>query len=100
MQVEGVLGVGEDPDGASPADVESLGVAELFEVGGDPADGLVEELGVGGVQGHHHVGGGRGAAVAQPDTALGEGLLFVGDGAVGVEVEPGLLHQPSRRGPG
>ena len=86
-----MLGVGEDPDRAGPADVEGLGVAELVEVGGDPADGLVEELGVGGVQGHQHVGGGRGAAVAEPDAALGEGFFFVGDGAVGVEVEPGLL---------
>ena len=32
--------------------------------------------------------------MAQPDTALGEGFLLVGEGAVGVEVQPGLLDQP------
>ncbi len=89
-----MLGVGEDPDGVGSADIEGLGVAELLEVGGDPGEGLVEQQGVGGVQGHRDVGGGRRAGVAQPDAALGEGFLLVGEGAVGVEVEPGLLHQP------
>ena len=32
--------------------------------------------------------------MAQPHTPLGLGVLFVGEGAVGVEVEPGLLDQP------
>ena len=50
--------------------------------------------GVGSVQGHRDVGGGGGAAVAQPDATLGEGFLLVRDGTVGVEVQPGLLHQP------
>ena len=31
--------------------------------------------------------------VAQPDSALGECCFFVGDGAVGVEVEAGFLNQ-------
>ena len=89
-----MLGVGEDPDRACAADLEVLGVAELLEVAGDPGDGLVEEQRVGGVQGHRDVGGGRGAAVAQPDAALGEGFFLVGEGAVGVEVQPGFLDQP------
>ena len=63
-EVEGVLGVGEDPDRSCPPDVERVGVAELREFAGDAADGLVEEQGVGGVQGHHDVGGGGVAAVA------------------------------------
>ena len=90
-----MLGVGEDPDRAGAADLEGLGVAEVVEVAGDPGEGLVEEPRVGGVQGHHHIGGGRcTGAVAQPDTAPGEGLLLLGETTVGVEVQPGLLDQP------
>ena len=93
-QVQGVLWVGEDPDRAGPAHIDGVGVAEIFEVACDPADGRVEEVGVGGVQRHRDVSG-RGTTVPpQPDTALGESLLLVGHRAVGVEVEPGLLHQP------
>ena len=62
-EVEGVLGVGEDPDRPCPPDVELVGVAELAEFAGDATDGLVEQQGVGGVQGHHDVGGGGVAAV-------------------------------------
>ena len=38
-------------------------------------------------------------AVAQPDAALGEGFFLVGEGAVGVEVEPGLVRRGGRLGP-
>jgi hypothetical protein len=75
------------------ADIEGLGVPEVLEVADDPGDGLVEEQGVGGVQSHRDVGGRRTAVVVEPDAALGEGFLLLGDGAVGVEVEPGLLHE-------
>ena len=92
-QVEGVLGVGQDPCRAGAAYVEWVGVAELTEVVGDPGDALVEQLGVGGVQGHQHVSGGRRAAGLDPDSALLEGACFVVGGAVGVEVEPGLVDQ-------
>ena len=59
-----MLGVGEDPDRPGAAYVEGLGVAEVLQVAGEAAHGLVEQQRVGGVQRHQHVGGGRGAAVA------------------------------------
>ena len=46
--------------------------AELVQVVGDPGDGLVEDGGVGGVQGHEHVGGGGVPGVPDPHAALGE----------------------------
>ncbi len=55
--------------------------------------GGVEQQRVGGVQGHPHVGGRGCAAGAQPDSATGEGFVFVGGGAVGVEVEAGFVDQ-------
>ena len=94
-EVEGVLGVGEDPDCTCPADVDGVSVAEFLEVSGDAADGLVEQQGVGGVEGHDHVGGGGVAAVLDPDTTAGEFVFLVGDGTVGVEVEPRFLDQTS-----
>ena len=69
QQVQGVLGVGEDPDRRGAADVEVIGVAERLELAGDAGDGLVEERGVGGVQGHEHVGGGGADRVLDPDAA-------------------------------
>ena len=92
-EVDGVLRVGEDPHRPGAADVEVLGVAEGGELGGDDGDGSVEGHRVGGVQGHVHVGGGGVAAVLDPDPAAGEFVFLVGDGAVGVEVEPGLLDE-------
>ena len=89
-----MLGVGEDPDGAGAADVEVVGVAERAEVGGDAGDGLVEQQGVGGVQGHDDVGGGGLPLWLSQTPRLVRASFFVGDGAVGVEVEPGFLDQP------
>ena len=96
-QVQGVLGVGEDPHGAGSALVEGVGVAEGVQVGRDPGQGLVEELCVGGLQGHGDLGGRRGGAVAQPHPAPGQGLLFIGHGAVGVEEQPCLRDQAGWR---
>ncbi len=92
-EVQGVLRVGQDADGAGAADVEGVAVAEVAEVGGDPTDTLVEEEGVGGVEGHPDVGGRGCAAGAQPHSATGEGFVFVGGGAVGVVVEAGFVDQ-------
>jgi len=63
QEVQGFLGVGEDPDGACSADVEGVGVAECAEGGGDCGDGVVEREGVGGVGDDGHGGGGGGVAV-------------------------------------
>ncbi len=92
-EVQGVLGVGQDADGAGAADVEGVAVAEVAEVGGDPTHGGVEQQRVGGVQGHPDVGGRWCAAGAQPHSAAGEGFVFVGGGAVGVVVEAGFVDQ-------
>ena len=94
-QVQRVLGVGEDPHRAGPADVEGVAVTELTQVRGHPSHALVEEVGVGGVQGHPHLGGRRRRAGAQPHPPLGQGLVLVGDRPVGVEVEPRFLDQSS-----
>ncbi len=93
-EVEGVLGVGEDPDGSGSADVEGVGVAEGAELAGDAAEGLVEELGVGGVQGHEHIGGRGGSAGVVPDASFGELVAFFFGSPVGVEPEPGFVDEP------
>ena len=64
QEVEGVLGVGEDPDSPGPAHIQLVRVTQGTEFVGEAADGLVEQQRVGGVQGHHEVGGGGVAAVA------------------------------------
>ncbi len=53
----------------------------------------VERFGVQGVQGHHHIGGGRVAVVADPHPATGQLCFFLGDGSVRVEEQPRLGHQ-------
>ncbi|WP_211249388.1 hypothetical protein [Nocardioides aequoreus] len=92
-----MLRVGQHPDRLGAAYVEDICVTELLELAGQPPDGLVERQRVRGVEGQVDVGHPRGAAVAlQPHpTARGSGF-FVGVGAVGVGVEPGLVDQPGR----
>ena len=92
-EVEGVLGVGEDPDCPGSACVDRSGVAEGVQLGGQDGDGLVEREGVGGVERHHHIGGGGVVAVLDPDPASGELVFLISDGAVGVVVQPGFLNQ-------
>ena len=55
---------------------------------------MVERERVGGVEGHEHRGRARGGfAVVDLDAALGECCVVVGDGTVGVGIEPGLVDQ-------
>ena len=90
-----MLWVGEGPDRVRSADIEGPGLTQDLEVARNPGDGLVEEEGVGSVQGHHHIRGRRTCAVTQPHTPAGEGHLLVGDGAVRVEVQPRLVNEPA-----
>ncbi|WP_030485076.1 hypothetical protein [Nocardioides aequoreus] len=94
-QVQRVLRVREDADGLGAADVEGVGVTQLLELAGQSSDGVVEGDRVGGVERQVNVRDPGCAAVAlQPHpTTRGRGF-FVGVGAVGVGVEPGLVHQP------
>lgn len=58
-QVEGALGVGEDPDRAGAAHLERVVVAQTLQRAGAAGDGRVERRGVGGVEAHRDVGRGR-----------------------------------------
>jgi hypothetical protein len=86
-------GSARTPDGAGAADLQGIVVAEPGEPVGHRGHRGVERLGVGGVQAHRDVGGGRGGAGPQPDLACRECLVFIVHGAVGIVVEPGLGDQ-------
>jgi len=100
QEVQGTLRVGQDPDRLGPAYIQVVVVAQGLERFGGLGQGLVERVGIGGVQGHVDVGGGRGVPGPQLHLAVRECLLFVVDGAVGVVVEPRLVDKHPDPGTG
>lgn len=94
-EVEGPLRVGQDADRVGTAYVERVVVTESPQRLGTTSHRGVERLGVGGVEHHQDVCRQRRGARSKLDLARGQRGQLVVDLAVGIEVEPGLVHQPA-----
>jgi hypothetical protein len=93
-EIQRLLGVGEEPDRVSPSYAEVAVVTQRLHRGGHRRHRVVERDRIGGVETHEHLADPRRSLlVADLDAAGGEGLVVVGDRAVRVGVQPGLVDQ-------